>query len=49
MKVPNWIHRGTNDGYHKSVAAVVVAAVDEDMVAGCVAAMTVLRDVYKTE
>ena len=35
-------HRGTNDGYHKSVSAMVVAAVIEVVVAECLAAMMVL-------
>ena len=49
MEAPIWKHRGTNDGYHKSVAAVAVTVVAEAVVAGCVVDVTVLEDVYDTE
>ena len=41
MEAPSCMNRGTNDGYNKSVAAVVVADVANAMVARCVAAVTV--------
>ena len=41
-------HRGINEGYKKSVAVVVVAALDEDMVDGCLADMIVLEEVEET-
>ena len=49
MKAPRWRHRGTNGGYWKSVMAVVVVKVAEDMVAGCVVAMIVPAEVDGTE
>ena len=49
MEAPSWRHRCTNNGYHKSVATVVVAAVDEDVVAGCMASVTVPEAVDKTK
>ena len=40
-------YRGTHDGYHNSVAAVVVAVVDEAVVTVYVADVTVPEDVNK--
>ena len=34
MEAPRWMHRGTNNRYHKSVAEVVVVAVSEAVVSG---------------
>ena len=47
MEVPIWRRIGTNGGYNKSVAEVVIAEVAEDMVAGCVESMTVPEEVDK--
>ena len=49
VEVPSWRHRGTNNGYWKSVAAVVVEAVAEAVVTGCVPAMTVSEEVGDAE
>ena len=49
IEAPIWRHRGTNDGYHKSVTVVVVTAVANDVVAGCMAAVTVPEEMDKTE
>ena len=49
MEAPSLRHIGTNDRYHKSVGAVVVAAVAKAMLAGCVVVVTVLEEVNETE
>ena len=42
MEAPSWRHICTNDGYHKSVVAVVVVVVAKAMVDGHMAAVTIL-------
>ena len=49
MTVPGWSHRGTNDGYQRLFAAVVVAAVFKVLVARFVLDVTVVEEVDETE
>ena len=49
MEVPSWRHRGINNRYRKSVTELVVTAVSKAVVSGCVAAVTVLREVDDME
>ena len=45
MEEPIWRHRGKNNGYHKSVAELVVVAVVKAVVSGCMASVTVPEEV----
>ena len=47
VEVPSWRHRGTNNGYKKSVATVVVTAVAKSLVPGCVMSVMVLEEMDK--
>ena len=49
METTIWRHRGTNDGYQKSVAAILVTVATEVVVTGCVEAVTVPEEVAKLE
>ena len=49
MEAPRWRHIVTNDGYHKSVMAVVVAVVAKAVVDGCMAAVTVTEEADEVE
>ena len=49
MEAPSWRKRGTNGGHHKSVEVVLVVAVAEAVVAGCVADVTAPEEVDNTE
>ena len=48
MAPPIWKHIGINNGYQRSVAAVVVAAVVKAVVNLCVAAVMVVKDMDET-